>query len=70
MIPFEQAVAKIRVAVEARSSEDFLVIARTDARTALGLDEALRRARAFAAAGADVLFVEAKTGSELGDKGL
>ncbi|CAK9071345.1 unnamed protein product [Durusdinium trenchii] len=59
VIPFEQAVAKIRVAVEARSSPDFLIIARTDARTALGLDEALRRAKAFAAAGADVLFVEA-----------
>ncbi|CAL1173347.1 unnamed protein product, partial [Cladocopium goreaui] len=44
---------------EARSSPDFLIIARTDARTALGLDEALRRARAFAAAGADILFVEA-----------
>lgn len=59
VIPFEQAVAKIRVAAEARSSPDFLIIARTDARTALGLDEALRRARAFAAAGADILFVEA-----------
>ena len=59
MIPFEQAVAKIRVASEARKSSDFLIVARTDARTALGLEEALRRARAFAAAGADVLFVEA-----------
>ena len=51
-------VAKIRVAVESRSSRDFLVIARTDARTALGLDEALRRAEAYAQAGADMLFVE------------
>lgn len=51
-------VRKIRVAVESRSSSDFLVIARTDARTQLGLDEALRRAEAYAAAGADVLFIE------------
>jgi 2-methylisocitrate lyase-like PEP mutase family enzyme len=55
----EDAAKKIRVAVEARDSKDFLVIARTDARTSLGLDEALRRADAFAEAGADILFVEA-----------
>lgn len=51
-------VRKIRVAVDARRSRDFLIIARTDARTTLGLDEALRRAEAYARAGADVLFVE------------
>ena len=51
-------VRKIRVAVEARRSRDFLIIARTDARTSLGLDEALRRAEAYAQAGADILFVE------------
>ena len=50
--------AKVRVARDSRSSADFLVVARTDARTALGLDEALRRAEAYLAAGADVLFVE------------
>jgi len=58
VIPMEDMVKKIRVAVEARSSPDFLVIARTDARTALGLDEALRRGEAYARAGADVLFIE------------
>jgi 2-methylisocitrate lyase-like PEP mutase family enzyme len=58
VIPTEDMVRKIRVAVEARSSPDFLVIARTDARTALGLDEALRRGEAYARAGADVLFIE------------
>lgn len=58
VIPLEDMVAKIKVAVEARSSSDFLIIARTDARTVHGLDEALRRAEAFARAGADVLFVE------------
>lgn len=59
VIPIDQAAAKIRVAAEARDSSDFLIIARTDARTAHGLDEALRRADAFAEAGADILFVEA-----------
>ena len=52
------AAAKIRVAVESRESRDFLVIARTDSRTSLGLDEALRRAEAYLRAGADMLFVE------------
>ena len=58
VIPLEDAARKIRVAVEARSSRDFLIISRTDARTTLGLDEALRRAEAFAKAGADLLFIE------------
>ncbi|MEJ2121390.1 MAG: isocitrate lyase/PEP mutase family protein [Alphaproteobacteria bacterium] len=58
VIPLEDMVAKIRVAVESRASSEFLIIARTDARTTHGLDEALRRADAFAEAGADVLFVE------------
>ncbi len=51
-------VRKLRVAVDARRSKDFLIIARTDARTTLGLDEALRRADAYVEAGADLLFVE------------
>ena len=59
VIAIEDAVRKIRVAAEARDSRDFLIIARTDARTPLGLDEALRRADAFAKAGADILFIEA-----------
>jgi 2-methylisocitrate lyase-like PEP mutase family enzyme len=50
--------AKLRVARDSRSSADFLIVARTDARTALGLDEALRRAEVYLEAGADVLFVE------------
>ena len=58
VIPMEDMVKKIRVAVEARSSRDFLVIARTDARTSLGLDAALARGEAYAKAGADVLFIE------------
>jgi 2-methylisocitrate lyase-like PEP mutase family enzyme len=58
VIAIADAVRKIRVAAAARNSKDFLIIARTDARTSLGLDEALRRAEAFAKAGADILFVE------------
>lgn len=58
VIPMEDMVAKIRVAVESRDSADFLIIARTDARTNLGLDEALRRGEAYAKAGADILFIE------------
>jgi 2,3-dimethylmalate lyase len=59
VIPLDDAVRKIRVAVDARNSTDFLIVARTDARTSLGIDEALRRGEAFARAGADILFIEA-----------
>ena len=58
VIPMADMVRKIQVASDARSSRDFLIVARTDARSALGLDEALRRADAYARAGADILFVE------------
>ncbi|MEO8716822.1 MAG: isocitrate lyase/PEP mutase family protein [Burkholderiales bacterium] len=59
VVPLADAVKRVEVAVAARNSDDFLIVARTDARTGLGLDEAIRRARAFAKAGADILFVEA-----------
>lgn len=64
VIPLDDMVAKIKVAVASRESADFLIIARTDARTDYGLDEALRRIDAFAQAGADVLFVEAPESRE------
>jgi 2-methylisocitrate lyase-like PEP mutase family enzyme len=64
VVPMEDMVSKIRVARDARRSPDFLIIARTDARTALGLDEALRRAEAYAEAGADILFVESPESEE------
>ncbi len=64
VIPIEDAARKIKVAAEARSSKDFLIIARTDARTTLGLDEALRRGEAFAKAGADILFIESPESME------
>jgi 2-methylisocitrate lyase-like PEP mutase family enzyme len=63
VIPTADMVKKIKVAVEARTG-DMLIIARTDARTTLGLDEALRRADAYANAGADVLFVESPESEE------
>jgi carboxyvinyl-carboxyphosphonate phosphorylmutase len=55
----EEMVRKIRAAVEARSDADLVIIARTDALAVTGLDDTLRRCAAYAAAGADVLFVEA-----------
>lgn len=64
VIPLADAVNRIKVATQARSSKDFLVIARTDARTSLGLDEALRRGEAFLKAGADILFIESPESEE------
>jgi 2-methylisocitrate lyase-like PEP mutase family enzyme len=58
VIPTEDMVKKIGVAIESRTSSDFLIIARTDALSSLGIDEALRRAEAFDRAGADIIFVE------------
>ena len=58
VVPAEDMVRKIAVAVESRASQDFLIVARTDARSSLGLAEAIRRARLYAEAGADMLFVE------------
>lgn len=54
-----EAVSKIAAAVSARSSDEFLVMARTDARATHNLDEALARGEAFIKAGADILFIEA-----------
>ena len=59
VIPLEEYTAKIRAAAAARRDPDFLLIARTDARAVLGLDEAIRRANAALEAGADLAFVEA-----------
>jgi 2-methylisocitrate lyase-like PEP mutase family enzyme len=78
VVPLREACRRIEVAVEARRDSETLIVARTDARTSQGLGEALARARAFAAAGADVLFVEApeseaefeRIGGELGGHAL
>ncbi len=61
IIPREEMVAKIEAAVEARTDHDLLLIARTDAIAVTDFEDALTRARAYAEAGADVLFVEAPT---------
>ena len=58
VVALEEMVGKIKAAVSARQDPDFVIIARTDARTNLGIEEALRRGKAFAEAGADVLFIE------------
>jgi len=58
VISLQEMVQKIQVAVDARVDPHFKIIARTDARTTLGLDEALRRGEAYARAGADILFIE------------
>lgn len=59
VIPRDEMVEKIRAAVAARQSSDFVIIARTDARAIEGIEGALQRALCYAEAGADVLFVEA-----------
>lgn len=59
LIPAAEMLGKLRSALEARSDPDLVIIARTDAIAVEGFDAALARAEAYAAAGADVLFVEA-----------
>ncbi|HNC83042.1 MAG TPA: methylisocitrate lyase [Nitrospira sp.] len=59
LIPLGDMVAKISAAVKARHNRNFLIVARTDARTVDGLDGAIQRAKAYAEAGADMLFPEA-----------
>jgi 2,3-dimethylmalate lyase len=59
IVSTEEMVNKIKVASDARSSKDFLILARSDARTSLGLDEAIRRDEAYTKAGADAIFIEA-----------
>jgi 2-methylisocitrate lyase-like PEP mutase family enzyme len=64
LIPFDEAVLKIKAAVEARGDGNLIIIARTDAIAVEGFPEAMRRARAYAEAGADALFVEAPRSRE------
>ena len=58
VIDAQEMVMKLKAAIAARTDPDFLIIARTDARTRYGIDEAIRRGRLYAEAGADVVFVE------------
>lgn len=74
VVAVPEMLARIRAALEAR--RDALIIARTDARTVLGLDEAIERGRAYADAGADIVFIESplsvdeleRIGRELGPR--
>ncbi|MDF0541778.1 isocitrate lyase/PEP mutase family protein [Sphingobium sp. H39-3-25] len=58
VVSIDEMTRKIQVACDSRSSDDFLIVARTDARTGYGIDEAIKRGQAYAAAGADVIFIE------------
>lgn len=58
VIPKDEMVQKIKAAVDTRRDDDFVIIARTDARTNHGLEEALERGKAYEEAGADLLFIE------------
>ena len=58
VVPFEEGVAKIRAAAEARIDKDFVINARTDALATHGIEEVIRRGNAYLAAGASMIFVE------------
>ena len=59
VIPKEEHAQKIKAAVEAKTNPELLIIARTDARSVLGLNEAIERGRLYLQAGAEALFIEA-----------
>ena len=64
VIPKDEYLPKLKAAVEARKSKDFVIVARTDARAPIGLDEAIERGKAYKKVGADVIFVEAPRSTE------
>lgn len=64
VVPAPEFIQKIHAAADARSSDDFLIIARTDAAATHGIEEAIERANRFVEAGADVSFVEGPTTRE------
>jgi methylisocitrate lyase len=61
VISKDDYIPKLKAALEARRSKDFVIVARTDARAPIGLGEAIERGKAYRKAGADVIFVEAPT---------
>ncbi len=78
VVSIEEMLARLRAAQAARTDPDLMIVARTDARSVLGLDDAIRRGLAYAEAGADALFIEApadddeleRVGTELAGTGL
>ncbi len=64
VVSMEEHVQKIRAAKEARGETGFIIVGRTDARSPLGIEEAIRRGKAYREAGADLIFVEAPESQE------
>jgi len=64
VVSLAEMVSRVQVAVDTRQDEDFVIIARSDARLSEGFDSAVERGRAYAAAGADVVFLEALQSQE------
>src|SRR5574340_23641 len=67
VVPLAEHAGKIEAACAARRDPDFLIIARTDAASGQGIDEAIRRAQAYRRAGADVIFLELKSSPNVVD---
>ena len=64
VVPLKEMIAKLKAALDARNDPDFVIIARTDARTVEGLEAALERANAYVETGADMIFVESPLSEE------
>ena len=64
VIPLEEHLKKLKAAIDARGGDDLYIVARTDARQALGLKDAIERGIAFKELGADAVFIEAPTSKE------
>lgn len=64
VVSMEEMVGKIKAAADARVDENFMIIARTDARTNFGIEEALKRGKAYEEAGADIIFIESPESNE------
>jgi carboxyvinyl-carboxyphosphonate phosphorylmutase len=64
VIPMDEFILKLKAALDARKSQDFIIVARTDARASLGLVEAITRGKTYFKAGADVIFIEAPTSTK------
>ncbi len=64
VIPLKEQDKKLRAALDARGTDDFYIVARTDARQGLGLEEAIARGLAFKRLGADAVFIEAPQSKE------
>lgn len=68
VVEMAEHVGKIEAAIAARRDSDFIIIARTDAAAGHGIHEAIRRGKAYRAAGADVVFVELKSSPDILDR--